>query len=40
MPREVVDNVLHPGEVGVADSRLAELPPLVVAQALATPVYR
>ena len=36
--REVVDDVLHPGEVGVADGRHAELPAHVVAQALAAPV--
>ena len=36
--REVVDDVLHPGEVGVARRRHAVLPALVVAQALAAPV--
>lgn len=35
---EMVDHVLHPGEVGVADRRRAELPARVVAQALAAPV--
>ena len=36
--RQVVDDVLHPGEVGVARRRHAVLPALVVAQALAAPV--
>jgi hypothetical protein len=34
----MINDVLHPGEVGVTDGRLAELPALVVAQAVATPV--
>ena len=36
--REMINDVLHPGEVGVADGRLAELPAFVVAQAVAAPV--
>ena len=36
--REVVDEVLHPGEVGVARRRHAVLPALVVAQQVAAPV--
>ena len=34
----MVHDVLHPGEVGVADRRCAELPAPVVAQSLAAPV--
>ncbi len=36
--REVVDDVLYPGEVGVAGGRCAVLPALVALQALAAPV--
>src|SRR5665648_301776 len=36
--RQVVDHVLHPGEVGVAHRRRPVLPAHVVAQALAAPV--
>jgi len=36
--REVVDDVLHPSEVSVADGWAAILPPLVVAQQFAAPV--
>jgi hypothetical protein len=36
--REVVDEVLHPGEVGVARRRHAVLPAHVVVQQLAAPV--
>lgn len=36
--REVVDDVLHPGEVGVAGGRHAVFPAFVVAQVLAAPV--
>ena len=36
--RQVVQEVLHPGEVGVARWRDAVLPPLVVSQPLAAPV--
>src|SRR2546428_5235964 len=35
---QVVDDVLHPGEVGVASRRRAVLPALVLAQQLAAPV--
>ena len=36
--REVIDDVLHPGEVGVTRRRYAILPTLVVTQPLAAPV--
>ena len=36
--REMVDDVLHPGEVGVADGWFAELPAFVVAQTVAAPI--
>ena len=36
--REVVDHVLHPGEVRVARRRHAVLPPLVVLQLISSPV--
>ena len=36
--REVMDDVLHPGEVGVAGGRHAVLPALVLAQTLAAPI--
>ena len=35
---EMVDEVLHPGEVGVADGRHAEFPAEVVAQPVSAPV--
>jgi hypothetical protein len=34
----MMDNMLHPGEDGVAYGRLAELPAFIVAQAVAAPV--
>ena len=36
--RQVVQDVLHPGEVGVAGRQNAVLPPLIVPELLATPV--
>ena len=36
--RKVMDDVLHPGEVGIARGRLAELPPFIIAQAVTAPV--